>query len=1394
MKESITVPELISLLRSENIKTWFDLGMFIDRIRENRPHKEALFSGPFHAFEKEVDGRSIAFLTFQYSVDGVTVEVNKYATLFNRNFPGAAIHYIAGIFRPEAEKHFPGSIKRFEMPEIAGFDSWRLYKDFFFSQLERGGEVYNRLILDFWEDTLDIVEKLGRYLSGHQISILYLVNVCSNPGNVSLCLACVLLSEYLGIPVINNNHDFYWEGGNSASEIANRGLKEGPRDFFFTNAHLGEVFSIIEVLYPWESRYWINVNINEGQSDHLVKIKGHNPANVTEIGTAVDTEAYMKIDKRKRIRTFLQFEKILSRYQDRLIAYSACDVIDNGLLEGNEPSPILIGSKTRAIDGFISENIIFLQPTRIISRKRIEAGFRLLIKLLENKDFKSRLSRTPGLKFTILVTGPVAEGHREYLNHLLLSFDDLLSEADASIRERLFLAFLFSELDKEAFKNCFEDPVGMPELYNISSLILLPSKTEGRGLPIIEAAASGIPIFCRRYFPKNVYFRVIGKHLDESDRFRVIEFDGRNIKEKHVKKILNRVFFPHRFSDEIKHNRRVVIRRYSLETLNNNIREIIYRLYLQIHSDGAVNEIVTSAFSEYRKIFDQNDENLDEILHCKNRTYIAGFGRLEFMLRIKSLIDPSFFRIEEQQLRGYIFWFAQELIKKDPEFDLISDEKKVTFYNAVDDMFGYQEGTEIIRHDHSLAYRHRNRIHYPYREYTQQELTGLVNLIYQELIQPVVFTRVEEGQHFFTDWNLALFQLTGSNHLAIDNRIRLIGKICENVPVAYFPGEFLIQELDVFALQSVRSRLGLKIEEPLTRSILAEHKDEIAGIYIFTQEKNPGRQLNMEETIAYIVDGNNEELNLIYEFDILTIVPTDQLSVGIHFHQLGPSATSILKKIRDEKGFLITTRRDAAIMTDIVNIDRFHIGRVISETESNMMGIPLQSGYIQFVPAGVRTVLAYPAPVQTALEFDTALKSRKFRNLAETLTEKRLFDEIRLDAESNGLPLKLVLDRLDGMRMTTKHPEIGYEYISGLYSDGMPYNGVIAKIDLHPEGGTWDFRVMISEKKPAPVAHLVKAFEKENGLDIRIAWNGGYILNPELVGKLGLPESYIGTPLGLIAEGGKVISPPLYNKAGMVLHRDGHVDILRINCSGGIILTFGDRQFNIPAEFHNPAQAGGPVCYYDLIGDINKIEGLGRVIIRLAGNRITEIISTKDGDIVEIMPVGLTLSFRRDVIPEGLEIGDEVGFVLPGLEDLYQAVGAGPLLLEDGRIAIDMEEEGWTRQASIITQAARLDFTDLRGPKIAAGLNDSGHLYLLAINGRIRESVGATHHDMATILQRQGVVKAMGFDPGGSSTLVIDGQVKNIAPYNKAYETNTFALSPEPRAVSNAIIGYIRNV
>ncbi len=1386
MEKKMELEELLSLMREEKIITWFDLGLFIDRFRENQTYPPVRFEGTYDIFKEHLRKGGIAFITYHFMVDGVTMEVAKYASLIRRNIPGIPVHFIAGRIHSMTTPAIREDYHTKVIPELGGFDDWNLYHDFYFTTLERGSETYNALIKKLWEQVLVIVGKLGGYIEKEGINLLYTINVCSNPGNVSLALAVVLISEFLGIPVINNNHDFYWEGGMYREERKRRKLKRGPRDFFFTNYHLGEVFSLVQMLHPWQSRSWINVNINREQTEHIIRVNGHNPASVTEIGTAVDTALYTKNDKRKNIETFLQFERILARYRKKLVCYSVEDVLEGNLVSENNPRPILIGAKTRSVDRFISENIIFLQPTRIISRKRIETSFNLLLKMFEQEEMFLRFRKTSQLKLTFVITGPIAAGHYQYYRKLTGRFQRLLNEVQPELKDRVYLALLFGELDQESFKNRFEEPIGVAELYNIASLILLPSKTEGRGLPIIEATACGTPIFCRRYQPETVYSEVIGEHLGEEDRLKVIEFKGKKINNAVIMQIFDRVFFPHRYTEEIRHNKQVVHKRYSLDALNDNIYSILHLLYRQLGSNEHVQQIVEKCTSDYKKMVHFTNQDLKSILDTRNRQYLAGYGRLAYMNMLKSLIDPSFFREEQQLVRGMTFQFARQIIRNDPDAAFLPVHRINKFYNAVETLFVIPDGETEIRHDHSMSYRHRNRNHYPYQDFTFQELTGLINMLYIRIVQPTPMNRVDLSPQFFTDWDLSLMQLTGSPDLAIDNRRRLIEKLQSNIPMAYFPGSFIMYELEFFALQSIRSRLRLPIEETVTRELLDKSAGELQPIYIFAQEKNLEKQLNKDEIMDYIRHGMSEELKLLYDFRVIRIIRTQQLCVGIHFAQLGKNALKVLRKIREKNGYILTNRNEAAMMTDIVDMDRFHIGKVNDRLTASIMGIPMGSGYIQFVPAGVRTTLSYPVPVQTARDFERALKGSLFKKLKEEYGEEKILDAIREDAVTRGSPVIHVLKSLDGT--IRQHEDVFYEYISGVYQDDMPFNGAVAFINFSEK--QWDFAAVTAGRKPRTVLQFVKTFYEQTGIRARIAWNGGYILNPELVGKLGLPEAYIGSPLGMIIREGTMIAPPLFNKAALLIHQDGSIEIKRVHSKSGIRIGWKEHEINLDGGSRNKDGDHQRSCYYDLMYPHEFIKGHGRILIRLAGNQVKEVIKTRRDECVPLVPVGLTLALEEQLVPEGLRAGDKLNLSVPDYRGVRHAVEAGPLLLEEGRMAMDMEAGGWKTVHSIRTQAARLDYTDMRGPKIAVGINREGRLAVLTINGRIRESVGATHADMARIMQEKGMQWAMGFDPGGSSTLVVEDRILNISPYNRKYETNPYALPPEPRAVSNAILGF----
>jgi len=72
----------------------------------------------------------IGFVTFGYSVDGVTIEIEKYAKLYRKNIPGIPIHYIGGGFKPEARKIIEEETKTLKLSvrnKVGGLKELEIY-------------------------------------------------------------------------------------------------------------------------------------------------------------------------------------------------------------------------------------------------------------------------------------------------------------------------------------------------------------------------------------------------------------------------------------------------------------------------------------------------------------------------------------------------------------------------------------------------------------------------------------------------------------------------------------------------------------------------------------------------------------------------------------------------------------------------------------------------------------------------------------------------------------------------------------------------------------------------------------------------------------------------------------------------------------------------------------------------------------------------------------------------------------------------------------------------------------------------------------------------------------------------------------------------------------------
>ena len=136
----------------------------------------------------------------------------------------------------------------------------------------------------------------------------------------------------------------------------------------------------------------------------------------------------------------------------------------------------------------------------------------------------------------------------------------------------------------------------------------------------------------------------------------------------------------------------------------------------------------------------------------------------------------------------------------------------------------------------------------------------------------------------------------------------------------------------------------------------------------------------------------------------------------------------------------------------------------------------------------------------------------------------------------------------------------------------------------------------------------------------------------------------------------------------------------------------------------------------------------GKAMIVATGDKILQITAIKPGQKV-------TLQFQT------------TGF---DWEKIENVISGGPVLLKEGKVAIDAEAEG--------LGAA---FSTKRHPRTAIGRTADGDIWMVAVDGRQEISIGATLDEMAKIMSRLGCVDAINLDGGGSTCLHLLGVTVN---------------------------------
>jgi glycosyltransferase involved in cell wall biosynthesis len=321
------------------------------------------------------------------------------------------------------------------------------------------------------------------------------------------------------------------------------------------------------------------VNINKGQSDRLIEVYGFPAQRVVEISTSVGNKIFDDYTAEDVKRARLRMSTILSDGGEEILSRSLADFRDRLQEWMAAQTPRVIGAQNNLRLNLAADDIIYLlQPTRVVARKRIEKDVELIQALLQG-PLRASFEQNPDRQLVLHITGPTPLEHQGDLETILDAYGDLIDNLPPSIAGRVFLAFSGGHETHPAFEEHDFTDMTIVDIFRMATAVLFPSETEGRGLPIIESGAVGIPIICSRYRPEEVFASVIGEDLPEALRVRYVLFPEDDYSEAFLDEVTDLLTQPEVRTKWRAHNRRAIRQRYSVAALSAAFQRLLDRAH-----------------------------------------------------------------------------------------------------------------------------------------------------------------------------------------------------------------------------------------------------------------------------------------------------------------------------------------------------------------------------------------------------------------------------------------------------------------------------------------------------------------------------------------------------------------------------------------------------------------------------------------------------------------------------------------------------------------------------------------------------------------------------------------------------------------------------------------------
>lgn len=327
-------------------------------------------------------------------------------------------------------------------------------------------------------------------------------------------------------------------------------------------------------------------------------------------------------------------------------------------------------------------------------------------------------------------------------------------------------------------------------------------------------------------------------------------------------------------------------------------------------------------------------------------------------------------------------------------------------------------------------------------------------------------------------------------------------------------------------------------------------------------------------------------------------------------------------------------------------------------------------------------------------------------------------------------PHRLVIDiQKEYEEMQPRQIMPGLNYTRYLRVDN---RGMLTAYVLEADRSKFDLQLVLAGDSIASGRQKLKAIASAHQAVAAI--NGGYFaLDGSLIGNTRINGQTAGTTyfdrtsLGFMPDGTlKLATSQYYGVVEIAGHK---VYLSGVNC---------------------PRGENNTILYNSLFGNYTGTNEFGKEYVVQNGkviaiNQANSFIPT-DAQVISVHGTAQD-AFAKVRIGDKISIGENFG---PELDSASTIVGAGPELLRNGQLHVTAVQEQFPS-----------DIAKGRAPRTALGIKADGKIILMVIDGRQSHSIGTTLTETAQLLQKFGAVNGFNLDGGGSSEMVLQGQILN---------------------------------